>query len=225
MTMYPVHNPFNYAPMGSPSNNIYRGTPIDLFHVFCGGLMKAGVSWCLTIIFEISKQCPDHFESPTLFDARLKSFPHVPETPHLPKTIFNNGLLFKLLRHTSEADRAVASSAGGGYRSSHWITAMFQMIFVIGTHGDILPSAKRFMLNGENLGNVQAKVLDCFYSMLICYFECKRSSFTDKHAEQIGRYCTVVYARFSILWDLKQAILMKPPEKRYTSCLYIHKTC
>jgi hypothetical protein len=129
------------------------------------------------------------------------------------------------LRHTTEADRALASSAGGGYRSSHWITAMFQMIFVIGTKGDILPNAKEYVYNDENLGNVQAKVLDCFYSMLICYFECKRSSFTDKQAEQIGRYCNVVYARFSILWDLKQAILMKPPEKRYTSCLYIHKTC
>ena len=217
--MYPVENPFNYAPMGTRFNNIYRGTPIDLFHVFCAGLMKAAVSWTVNIISTIasaSKQKEYKYrQSASLFDARLAAFPVIPAAPHLPKTTFKEGLLFKLMRNATAADRSLASSAGGGYRSSHWITAMFQMIFVIGSNGDVLPDNKHFMFNGEDLGNIQAKVLDCFYCMLICYFECKRSSFTKAEAVQVERYCTVLYARFSILWDLKQAVRGMPLNKRY----------
>jgi hypothetical protein len=178
--------------------------------------MKAAVFWSITIVSEISKQHRDYENSATLFDARLKEFPTIPETPHLPRTTFKHGLLFKLMRDTTEADRVISSSAGGGYRSSHWITAMFQMIFVIGSNGDVLPNANKFTFKGANLGNVRGKVLDCFYSMLTCYFECKRTSFTDSEAEQLGRYCTVLYARFSILWDLKQAVVNASADKRYS---------
>ena len=45
-------NPFHFAPMGA-NNNIYKGNPPDLLHMFCAGLMKGMVQWILTIILEL----------------------------------------------------------------------------------------------------------------------------------------------------------------------------
>jgi hypothetical protein len=155
-----------------------------------------------------------------MLDARLTNFPAIPDTPHMPKTIFKGGLT----RIIKDTNKQVATGAGGGFRSSHWITAIFQLIFVIGTDGEILPNTKSFYgKNDENLGNVQAKVLDCCYAILICYFECKRSSFTDSQVETLDRYCQAMHVSFSeVLWDLYQAAQGIPKGDRFVSSLNVN---
>jgi Plavaka transposase len=131
-------NSFFEVPMGV-NNNPFKA-PDDVFHTICAGLAKSGVSWILTIIICLSRG-EEASLAGGIFDERLSSFPPTPERPHVPKTIFRKGLM-KIADAKTNKEEQQDTGAGGGYRSSYWITALLQMYFCIGYFGDVLPNKK-----------------------------------------------------------------------------------
>jgi hypothetical protein len=146
--------------------------------------------------------------------------------PHLVKTFFQKGLA-SIAARKSKDEKAQATGSGQGYRSSWWITALIQLFFCIGYHGDVLPNtpnymakvveydkeAKKKVTRDINLGNPTSKVLNAIYHILNAYFECKRTSFTNENIDQLETAIKNMNIHFDILWDLKQALIDSTSKK------------
>jgi hypothetical protein len=132
----------------------------------------------------------------------------------VPIQVRFRGGLIRLVANKSSDKKANATGSGGGFRSSHWITALIQFYFCIGISGDILPNYKGYALNGVALGNVTAKVFNSIYSILNLYFQLKKSSFTISEIKQLESSTQTVNAHLTLLWELKQAVLQAPVHKR-----------
>ena len=125
---HPINNPFFDAPFGS-NNSIYS-SPTDLMHLFSAGLIKSTLLWTMTIIDAISK-CDGFYQNAGLFDIRLKQFPIIPKNiPHLHMRKFNKGLM-SIIRKKTAQEKAYATGSGGNFRSVDFVSALFQVRFVV----------------------------------------------------------------------------------------------
>lgn len=197
--------------MGHESNNIFC-SPTDPFHSYCAGMIKSVTHWIIQIVDKLSfmnKQMDVVAE----FERRYQEFPKIAKLPHIPNTYFRNGLLQNLLykgRKTA-SERNQATGLGGGYRSADWVAALFQIIFVIGIEGDIVPNSKMFTLqiNGTrvNLGNVTKKIMNCAFSLLDSYIQSKKDSFSDDQIYQFEISNKDMHCHLLLLWELRQTVL------------------
>jgi hypothetical protein len=214
----PMVNAFHSVPMGV-DNSIYN-IPPDLFHVFCAGLIKHSVLWIMTIITNIASVDPKFNSSPGIVDKRLKDMPCLPKFPHLANTRFRRGLT-TVATKKSKSLQANATGAGDGYRSGWWIDALLHLYFCIGHSGDVLPNQTNYILQLRTkgvdrhieLGNPTAKVFHSIYSMLDVYFHCKRSVYSEECIVNLENKMRNMKMHFSLLWDLKQAVLEAPIDK------------
>jgi hypothetical protein len=203
LSVHPRINPFHDVPMGS-NNDIYC-IPNDPFHVYCAGLMKSCVKWILLIVTNIDRLDKNYCDASALLDGRLDSFPYCPELPHVPPTYFRNGLTH-CVNNVSKKEKENATGSLGGYRSSHYITALLHLYFAIGYNGDILPNDS-FEADGIQYGNPTAKVFNSILSMLDVFFQCKQSHFSAKQIKKLEVDIRSSNAHFHVLWELKQAIV------------------
>lgn len=152
-----------------------------------------------------------------LIDSRLADFPFVPVLPHVPINVrFKEGLT-KIVSNKSRDKKANATGSGGGYRSSYWIVALIQFYFCIGHFGDVLPNDNNYTLptmKKIKLGNVTAKIFNAVYSILNLYFQLKKSSFTELEIDELERLTESANTHLTLLWELKQALIDAPPNKR-----------
>ena len=125
---HPINNPFFDAPFGS-NNSIYN-SPTDLMHLFSAGLIKSVLLWTMIIIDAVSK-CAGFSQNKGLFDIRLKQFPIIPKNiPHLYMRKFSKGLMYIITKKTKQ-EKAYATGSGGKFRSVEFVSALFQVRFVV----------------------------------------------------------------------------------------------
>ena len=113
MSIHPWISPLQDVPMGY-DNNIFK-TPPDLFHVFSAGLLKHAVIWVLTIVNTIGTLDEKYKLSLHVLDERLHNFVDTPTLPHVPNTVFNQGLS-RIVTSKSLDEKGNATGSGGGFR-------------------------------------------------------------------------------------------------------------
>ena len=133
---HPIINPFFNAPFGV-DNHIYN-TPVDLMHTFLCGIIKSVLQWTLTIILEIRHHVEKNRSTPYnnnkgLFDQRLRTFPTVPDVPHLYWNTFKSGLTY-IQQKKSTKEKSNATGGGGGFRSSDYLPALIQTLFAVSNY-------------------------------------------------------------------------------------------
>ena len=222
--IYPVINPFFSMTFGY-RNSMSNCIP-DLLHVFAAGVIKNLVTWILTIIKTISLSSDKRFTNNMgVLDNRIINFPYCPMLPHINWTKFTEGLSF-LADNRTQGEKQNATGAGGGYRSSHFVTALFQLYFAIGHNGDVLPIDNNYTYSSRhvediNLGNVTKAVLNAIVATLECYFLAKKTDgYTGLQSQQLGDSANMLTAHVLIVWDLKQKLLNSP--KKYPGMLKLH---
>ena len=213
--IHPFVSPFHDAPMGV-NGNIYNATPPDLLHLFCAGLMKSCTAWITTIISAIQKESSGIFRSNcSVYDKRISNFPYMSEMPHLHWTRFKGGLMQFSRKNMKEKEMATGSF--GSFRSTTFISTLFQSYYAIGFQGDVLPNSGDFVFTNNNqnirLGNVTAKVQRAIVSLLDCYFECKRKVWTKENLDILEHKLKLMYLHVGLLWELKQAVLLSSTRK------------
>jgi Plavaka transposase len=207
LSVHPRVNPFHDVPMGF-NNNIYC-TPNDPFHVYCAGLMKAAVGWILLIVTTIGTLDERLRGASAILDNRLDTFPYCPVLPHVPNTYFRNGLTY-CVDGKSKREKQNATGSLGGFRSSHYITALIHLYLAIGYNGDILPNDNEFKHGDIEYGNPTAKVFNSILALLDVYFQCKQNYFSDRQIKKLELDMRSSNAHFHVLWELKQAIIGAP---------------
>jgi len=203
--VHPHMNPFHYAPMGS-NNDIYLANSPDTLHLFCAGLMKALVGWTLTIIEGVASD-----DKVALFDGRIHGFPFVTPMPHLNWAYFVGGIM--QFNRKSKAEKLQATGSFGGFRSSSFISMLFQVYYAIGVNGDVLPS--EHIINNKTLTNVRGKVLRAIECLLDAYFDCKRKEWRPEYLNEFQNKLSNLSIHLLLVWDLKQAIV-NPNESKIT---------
>jgi len=112
-----------------------------------------------------------------LFDSRIHNFPYVTTMPHVNWTNFKGGIMQFALK--SKKEKMQATSSFGGFRSTAFISSLFQIYFAIGFNDDIIPNNHRHMRGHENafldVKRVRSKVMTAIEAILEVYFDCKRS--------------------------------------------------
>ena len=200
--IHPYINPFHAAPMGF-NNNIFKGAPPDLLHVYCAGLMKSLVNWVMTIVSCIAQVIPNFRKGPSIFDSRISNFPYVHDMPHVYWKTFNGGLM--QFGRKSRKEKALATGSLGGFRSTTFISLLIQIYFAIGCYFDVLPAECEY--SGSKLGNVTDKVLTAIASLLDSYFQSKRKTWTQDQIDHFGKTNNELYVHLILVWDLKQTLL------------------
>jgi len=194
-------NPFHYAPLGS-NNNIYIANPPDTLHLFCAGLMKALLGWTLTIIEGVSSD-----KNVALFDSRIHCFPYVSPMPHLNWAYYIGGIM--QFNRKTKAEQLQATGSFGGFRSSSFISMLFQVYYSIGFNEDVLQSD--FKTNH----NIRGKVLKAIECLLDVYFDCKRKEWQPEYLKDFQKKLSNLSVYMLLVWDLKQAIV-NPMESKIT---------
>jgi len=198
-------NPFHYAPMGS-NNDIYLANPPDTLHLFCAGLMKALVGWTLTIIEAASAD-----SQVAIFDGRIHCFPYVTVMPHLNWEYYVGGIM--QFNRKSKSEKLQATGSFGGFRSSAFISMLFQIYYAIGSNGDVLQADH--VTNNKQLDNVRGKVLKAIECLLDVYFDCKRREWRPEYLTEFQKKLSSLSVHMLLVWDLKQAIV-NPLESKIT---------
>ena len=112
--------------------------------------MKTLVFYVLCIVDCLSRSHKPYQHAKGLFDARLRSFqqfiPMNGSTAHLPAVNLARGLMH-LIQGSSQQEKCMTSHSMGRIPSSHFITLLLLIYFVIGDNGDILPVEKTLMYN------------------------------------------------------------------------------
>ena len=148
-----------------------------------------------------------------MFDGRIHNFPYVTPMPHLNWATFNGGIV--QFGRKSKKEKLHATGSFGGFRSSAFISALFQIYHAIGFNDDILQNVYQFINENDvvflKLNNVRFKVHKAIESLLDVYFDCKRSEWDPNNLNEFQNKLTSAGVHISLLWDLKQAILN--PEK------------
>jgi hypothetical protein len=157
---HPIINPFFNAPFGV-DNHIYN-TPVDLMHTFLCGIIKSVLQWTLTIILEIRHHVEKNRSTPYnnnkgLFDQRLRTFPTVPDVPHLYWNTFKSGLTY-IQQKKSTKEKSNATGGGGGFRSSDYLPALIQTLFAV---SNLFPlsSLNVYFLNFYSYRSVKWEIL------------------------------------------------------------------
>jgi len=110
----------------------------DILHTISGGLVKNFCYHIIGIIIAISKQ-HDYSNSKAMFDERYYKFVHMPnDQPHMPNVRFTRSLI-QLVGGDSNSEKGKTSHSMGKIPSSFFVMMLFQMYFVIGEEGHILP--------------------------------------------------------------------------------------
>jgi len=222
--IHPFVSPFHDAPMGE-NGNIYNATPPDLLHLFCAGLMKSCTAWITTIISAVHKDSSGLYRANcSVFDKRISCFPYVSEMPHLYWTRFKGGLM--QFSRKNKKEKEMATGSFGSFRSTTFISALFQSYYAIGFQGDVLPNDRNFVFRNPiqdvKLGNVTGKVQRAIVSLLDCYFECKRKVWTEENLKFLERKLKLMYLHVGLLWELKQAVLISS-ERKLPKMKNLHK--
>jgi len=204
--IHPFVNPFFFAPMGDPSNNIFRATPPDLLHNFCAGLMKSLVKSIISIIYAVSKINEAYVAAANMFDWRIMNFGYVTEEmPHVHWTYFKEGIMRYIATNTAE--RSHSTGSFGGYKSTSFISLLIQMHYAIGHDSKILPGAN-FVLNKDNqIVDIQGRVQRAICSVLDCYFDGKRAKWDDKALAMFSKKVKNLYTHYMLVWDLNVSLL------------------
>ena len=187
--------------------------------------MKTLVYYVLCIVdcMSINNKAYRHVRG--LFDARLRSFMsfYVPNsnTAHVPQVNTSRGLMH-LVNGTTRKEKSMTSHSMGRIPSSHFITLLLLIYFVIGDNGDILPasSSYKYKKTGDEAGdgkrrkhddaeckNITEKVLTAISSLLALYFECKRATHTAASLQNLKRLVKVVQVKFLLVWELIQVMV------------------
>jgi len=204
-------NPFHYAPMGH-NNDVYKANPPDLLHLFCAGLFKALAGWILTIISTTSTD-----KQKALFDSRIHNFPYIYPMPHLNWSYFVGGIL--KYNQKSKSERLHATGAFGGFRSSSFISMLFQIYYAIGNNDDVITSSVLSRTSSQAVPrpfhNVRAKILKAIECSLDAYFDCKRKEWRPEYLSNFQAKLSSLSVHVLLLWDLKQSIV-NPNESKIT---------
>jgi hypothetical protein len=145
-------------------------------------------------------------------DAGLRLFPYVPSTPHVANVFFKKGVM-SMVGGASRNEKTLAAHSMGKIPSSHFVTMLLMLYFVIGDKGYVLPNTKDFMYKkpkgggAVNLKNVTEKVLTAIRSILDLYFECKKSAHTDSSLIELEKLVKTAQIRYLLVWELVQTML------------------
>lgn len=206
--VHPHVNPFHYCPLGGYDNNIYKANPPDLLHLFCAGLMKSLTQWTLTIIMQVNSKNKNKI---ALFDSRINNFPYVSNMPHLNWNTFKGGIMQFAVK--SKKEKLLATGSFGGFRSTSFISALFQIYHCIGLNDDILPNTYQHRLVAKeeelryNFKNVRTKVRRAIESVLDIYFDCKRKDWCSSTLSVFQNKLSIMEAHVTLVWELKQALI------------------
>jgi Plavaka transposase len=212
--VHPWGNPFHSAPMGV--NNTVFNFSYDILHTILGGMMKAILFSALVIVEKISSspiQTSKYRGAKGLFDSRLIDFPNQNNClPHVKQFKVDTGLVY-LLSGKSNKQKGHSSNSMGRIPSANFVTLVLQTYFAIGTNGDILPNTTKFSYKHgksgviEDIGNVTKKVLSTIELVLYVYFQCKRSSHTDRSNADLRQSVAFLQAQYAVLRDLTKTVL------------------
>jgi hypothetical protein len=178
-------------------------------------MMKAILFSALVIVDKISSSSSAKSKfrgAKGLFDSRLIDFPNQNNClPHVKQFKVDSGLVY-LLSGKSNKQKGHSSNSMGRIPSANFVTILLQTYFVIGTNGDILPNTTKFLYKQksgaeENIGNVTKKVLSTIELVLYVYFQCKRSSHTDRSNADLRQSVAFLQAEYAVLRDLTKTVL------------------
>ena len=167
-----------------------------MLHLFCAGLMKALTKWILTIILEIND---GNKAKIALFDERIDNFPYITPTPHLNWSSFKGGIT--QFARKSKKEKMHATGSFAGFRSSAFISALFQIYHSIGFNDEVLPNDYDYVNKSIELSltNIRVKIHRAIETLLDVYFDCKRSEWNptmfpdfDQKIISVGVYVSLV---------------------------------
>jgi len=144
-----------------------------------------------------------------LFDSRIHNFSYVTSMPHLNWTTFKGGIMQFATR--SKKEKLQATGSFGGFRSSSFISALFQIYYAIGFNNDILPNDHRHRRIQEqtyfDVNRVRSKVQIAIETILDVYFDCKRKEWNPDTLDIFQSKLHLMEVHLTLVWELKQALV------------------
>ena len=144
-----------------------------------------------------------------LFDGRMHNFPYVTAMPHLNWSTFNGGIL--QFARKSKMEKMQATDSFGGFRSSAFISALFQIYHAIGFNDDVLPNEYNYVNETKqqnlHLFNIRRKIHMALETLLDVYFDCKRTEWDPTTLDDFEKKLISVGVHVSLVWELKQALV------------------
>jgi len=123
--------------------------------------------------------------------------------PHVNWTLFRGGIM--QFARKSKKDRLLATGSFGGFRSSAFVSALFQIYFAIGFNCDILK--EEYILVGSRFSNVRSKVQRAIEAVLDVYFDCKKRDWKPNELPILQSKLHLMEVHLTLVWELKQALI------------------
>ena len=169
-----------------------------------GGMVKNLCYFIISLVIAMSKydQADGKFRDVKgILENRVRSFTHIPPLPHIPQKYFRKGVVY-LVGNDSNDERSGAAHSMGKIPSSDFVMLLFQLYFIIGEDGCLLPNKKDFSYRRTTLqrnannkkkqfvkivpcGDITQVVLSTIAAVLSLYFECKRTQHTERTLEDM----------------------------------------
>jgi len=202
----PYSNPLYDAPLGY-NNNVFTCTPPDTLHLFCAGLMKSLTKTIVSIVHGITTKNKTYINSKGLLDYRISNFDLVHDMPHVYWTKMKGGIMRFAGKTTQELGRS--SGSFGGFRSSTFISLLFQIYYSIGFNGEVVPNKCTTFSKGKKsvvIEDIQGPILKTIYYLLDIYFDVKRREWTESEISILSAKLYNLYAHYIIVWTINQTI-------------------
>ena len=139
----------------------------------------------------------------------MHNFPYVTGMPHLNWSTFNGGIL--QFARKSKMEKMQATGSFGGFRSSAFISALFQIYHSIGFNDDVLPNIYNYVRETKcinlRLKDIRSKIQTAIESILDVYFDCKRTEWDPNTLESFEKKLISLNIHVSLVWELKQALV------------------
>ena len=204
--IHPYSNPLYNAPMGY-NNNVFTCTPPDTLHLFCAGLMKSLTKTVVSIVHGVTTKNKSFVNSKGLFDSRISNFESVHDMPHLHWTKMKGGIM----RFAGKTYQELGRSSGsfGVFRTSTFISLLFQIYYSIGFNGEIVPNKRATFTKGKKsvvIEDIQGPILKTIYYLLDLYLDVKRREWTEENIHTLSAKLQNLYAYYIIVWTINQTI-------------------
>ena len=109
----------------------------------------------------------------------------------------------------SKKDKLLATGSFGGFRSTAFIAALFQLHFAIGFNDDILKEEYAHLRGSRNsFSDVRSKVQRAIEAILDVYFDCKRREWNPVTLPILqSKLHLMEVHHLTLVWELKQALI------------------
>jgi len=184
------------------NNNVYTCTPPDTLHLFCAGLVKSLTKTIVSIVHGIATKNKAYINSKGLLDYRISNFESVffHDMPHV-HWIKTKG---RVMRFAGKTPQELGRSSGsfGRFRSSTFISLLFQIYYSVGFNGDIVPNKCTTFSKGKKsvvVEDIQGPILKTIFFLLDIYFDVKWREWTESEISTLSAKLYNLYAHYIIV--------------------------